>query len=200
MRSSTLTPIAATFALLVACSRDSATTARPTEVGADETARGAATIGELKRTLVAALTQAMATSVPAAIEVCQIQAPAIAAGLASNGITVGRATRKPRNPANLAAGWQAEALTHFEELRAAGTKLPGTSFARRLADGRIAYAEPLMIQPLCLACHGARLAPDVQQVLATRYPEDRATGYAEGELRGIAWVELPHSGVPPKQP
>ncbi len=197
---SRLTPIAATFALMVACSRDSTTTSpATTEVATADTARGAATIGELKQTLVAALTQAMATSVPAAIEVCQMRAPAIAAGLSSDGITVGRATRKPRNPANLAAGWQAEALAHFEELRAAGTKLPGTSFARRLADGRIAYAEPLMIQPLCLMCHGASLAPEVQQVLATRYPEDRATGYAEGDLRGIAWVELPRSGVSPKQ-
>ncbi|MBL0215813.1 MAG: DUF3365 domain-containing protein [Myxococcales bacterium] len=188
-----LRPITATLMLLVACSKDSTTAASApaTEVGAAELARGKATIGELKRTLIAALTQAMATSVPAAIEVCQIQAPAIAAGLSGDGITVGRATRKPRNPANLAAGWQAEALTHFEELRTAGTKLAGTSFARRLADGRIAYAEPLMIQPVCLSCHGATLAPEVQQVIATRYPADRATGYAEGDLRGIAWVELP---------
>jgi len=34
-------------------------------------------------------------------------------------------------------------------------------FARRLPDGRTAYAEPLVIQELCLTCHGATLAADV---------------------------------------
>lgn len=175
-----------------ACVRDPAPpTGRPAEVEPAARARGAALIGELKRGLVGALTTAMQDGAPAAIEVCQARAPALAGALATDGVIVGRATRKPRNPQNLAAGWQAEALAQFEETRAAGTALDGASFARRLADGRIAYAEPLLIQPLCLACHGATLAPDVQQALAARYPADRATGYQAGDLRGVAWVELP---------
>jgi hypothetical protein len=28
-------------------------------------------------------------------------------------------------------------------------------------------------------------------VLAEKYPGDQATGYAVGDLRGLAWVELP---------
>ncbi len=50
-----------------------------------------------------------------------------------------------------------------------------------------------MISNLCVTCHGPTdaLAPDVKQVLATRYPGDQATGYALGDLRGIAWAELP---------
>jgi hypothetical protein len=184
--------IAATFVLLAACSREpKATATDPVDVGAAERARGAAIIGELKRSLVGALTKAMADGPPAAIEVCHTQAPALAAALARDGVTVGRATRKPRNPNNAVAGWQAEALTQFEQSRAAGTALDGASFARRLSDGRIAYAEPLVIQPVCLACHGTTLSTEVQQTLAARYPEDRATGYVAGDLRGVAWVELP---------
>lgn len=183
---------ASTLFLLASCSRESATTPeRSDEVGPAARARGAATIGELKKSLVGALTKAMSTGVPAAIEVCHTEAPALAAGLARDGVLVGRATRKPRNPKNLAAGWQADALTHFEGLKTAGTPLEGASFARRLPDGRIAYAEPLVIQSLCLACHGTTLAPEVQQTLAAKYPEDRATGYQIGDLRGVAWVELP---------
>ena len=30
-----------------------------------------------------------------------------------------------------------------------------------LANNREGYVEPIMIQPLCLACHGEALAPDV---------------------------------------
>lgn len=48
-----------------------------------------------------------------------------------------------------------------------------------------------MLQPMCLTCHGADLAPDVQAAIAERYPDDRATGYRTGELRGVIWAELP---------
>jgi hypothetical protein len=153
--------------------------------------RGKAVIGTLKSTLVGALTQAMAEGAPAAITVCNTEAPKLAAALSTEGVTVGRATRKPRNPKNAAAGWQADALAHFEQLATTKTPLAGTSFSRRLADGRVAYAEPLVIQELCVPCHGTAIAPDVQAVLAEKYPADQATGYAVGDLRGVAWAELP---------
>jgi len=166
-----------------------ATRSGPPDVAA--VALGKAKIGELKKTLVAALTQALSEGAPAAIAVCTTEAPAIAGRLSADGTVVGRATRKPRNPANLARGWQAEALARFETSVADGKPLAGASFARRLPDGRTAYAEPLVIQELCLACHGTAVAPEVSAALAARYPGDQATGYQLGELRGIAWAELP---------
>lgn len=175
----------------VACSeraRPAASEADPVDAAAR--ARGHAVIGELKRTLVGALTKALADGPAQAIAVCQTEAPAIAARLSHDGIVVGRATRKPRDPANAVGGWQAEALTSFEQARAAGP-LDGKSFVARLADGRVGYAEPLVIQEVCLACHGAAVAPEVRAALDARYPTDRATGYQLGELRGLAWVELP---------
>jgi len=129
----------------------------------------------------------MAQGVPSAIAVCSVEAPRIAAALAQAGTKVGRATDRPRNPSNAAIGWQAEALT---ELRASGKPLQGASIARMLPDGRVGYAEPLVIQELCLACHGTAITPDVQVALAEKYPTDKATGYAVGDLRGVAWVEL----------
>jgi len=150
-------------------------------------------IGELKQRLAAALTEALQRSPATAIAVCRTEAPAIAKAVAPAGVTVGRATRKPRNPANLATGWQAVALDHFEERAARGAGLEGASRSTTLPDGRIGYAEPLMVQPLCLTCHGRAndLAPAIRDALAVRYPADQATGYAVGDLRGVAWVELP---------
>jgi len=55
----------------------------------------------------------------------------------------------------------------------------------------MAYAEPLGIQEVCLTCHGTSVAPEVTAAIAPKYPDDQATGYALGDLRGIAWVELP---------
>lgn len=169
------------------CGRDKGERA-PTR--AEEEA-GHVAITRLKGALVAELGHAMTRGPVAAIETCATRAPAIAAGLAHDGVTVGRATRRPRNPQNLASGWQADALAEFEAAVAAGRRLETESFVRALPGGRIGYAEPLVIMPLCLNCHGTELTPEVQAALAERYPADRATGYQLGELRGLAWAELP---------
>lgn len=174
--------------LLLACGKQEA---RAPEVPAAHRAKAAALIGELKKSLLAAVTTAMQQGIPAAITACHTDAPALTARVAREGAVVGRATRQPRNPKNEASGWQADALTYFEKRRAEKAPLAGESFARVLEGGRIAYAEPLLIQEVCLACHGSSLAPDVAAALAAKYPGDRATGYALGDLRGVAWVELP---------
>ena len=171
--------------------KESAPAATAAEVTAEERARGAAIVGELKKSLVGALTSALGQGAPGAIEVCNTMAPALADSLSRDGVAVGRATRKPRDPKNEASGWQAEALAELERMHADGQALAGKSVARRLPDGRVGYAEPLVIQELCLACHGEKLAPEVQAVLAAKYPNDRATGYKLGDLRGVAWAELP---------
>ncbi len=159
----------------------------------DPVVEGRRLVGELKRRLTAALTAALRGGPASAVAVCRTEAPAIAQTLAANGAVLGRATRKPRNPANRAAGWQAEALSHFERLATGGAGLDGASWSRSLPDGRTGYAEPLVVQPLCVTCHGPvdAMAPDLRAALAAQYPDDRATGYAVGDLRGIAWVELP---------
>lgn len=161
-----------------------------TEVSAEERARAAGIVGELKKSLVGALQTALQQGAPAAVSACHGMAPGLAASLSRDGITVGRTTRKPRNPQNAATGWRVDALAEMEKLHAEG-KIAGATFTRRLPDGRAAYAEPLVIQELCLTCHGASVAPEVTTILAEKYPADQATGYALGDLRGIAWVELP---------
>lgn len=167
----------------------------------ERVAQGKQAVGALKRQLVGALTEALKSGPPSsAITVCSGVAPGVAQSLSSGGVTVGRATRKPRNPANAAAGWRADALAHFESMVAAGRPLDGASWSARLPNGATGYAEPLVIQPLCLACHGAQLAPEVSAELASRYPSDQATGYAAGDLRGVAWAEIASAAPPPVPP
>lgn len=186
----TLRTLTISAVALLGCSKsERAADVGSADVGAGDKARGAAIVAELKRSLVGALQGALAQGAPSAITACHEMAPAIATALARDGVTVGRTTRKPRNSANAARGWQAEALTEIERQVAAHTA--GAVYTRRLPDGRIGYAEPLIVQELCLTCHGANVAPEIKSVLAARYPEDTALGYAVGDLRGIAWVELP---------
>jgi hypothetical protein len=182
-----LLSLAASSIASVGSKREGAPAAEPAP---ELVARGQKAVGAMKQQLVAALTEALKQGAPSAIPVCSGVAPGIAQAVSSGGVTVGRATRKPRNPANAVAGWRETALATFEQRVAAGQPLTGATWTSRLPGGAVAYAEPLVIQEVCLACHGASLAPEVSAALAARYPADRATGYAVGDLRGVAWAEV----------
>lgn len=193
--------LAAAAVAAAGCKREDAPAGAGSSAGGEPApegvARGKQAVGALKRQLVAALTEAIKSGAPAAIGVCSGVAPGIAQSVGGGGVTVGRATRKPRNPANAAAGWRADALARFESMVAAGRPLDGATWTARLPDGTTAYAEPLVIQQLCVACHGVQLTPEIEAALVARYPADQATGYAVGDLRGVAWAEIASTPPPP---
>jgi hypothetical protein len=59
-------------------------------------------------------------------------------------------------------------------------------------DGREVYMQAQFIpSPLCLTCHGNgdQIPKEVTEALAKLYPDDQATGYALGDLRGALIVE-----------
>ncbi len=143
-------------------------------------------VGRFKRELKGALTAALTEGGPIhALTVCQREAPRLAAAASRPGLTVGRATLRPRNPDNLATGWQLDAYHALEQ----ATDRATATFSAELPSGGFAYAEPLVIDGVCLTCHGS-VGSDVAAALRERYPDDRATGYAPGDFRGIAWAEV----------
>ncbi len=48
--------------------------------------------------------------------------------------------------------------------------------------------------PLCRVCHGQKVADAVQESLEVWYPDDMATGYALGQVRGAISLVQPRSG------
>ena len=54
------------------------------------------------------------------------------------------------------------------------------------------YYKPLKVAQVCLNCHGdaKTISPAVQKKLQALYPEDRATGYKEGDFRGVIRIEI----------
>jgi hypothetical protein len=54
---------------------------------------------------------------------------------------------------------------------------------------------PIVEQPMCGSCHGPadKIAPAVAAALKHRYPNDRAVGFLNGEIRGWFWVEVPRT-------
>ncbi len=135
--------------------------------------------------LLGELTGAMTDGGPdAAIEVCAARAPEIAAAAAKeHGVRIGRTSWKLRNPGNEPPVW-AELLIDERPTE------PVVLADRR---GRLATLTPITVAAPCLKCHGPadELAPGVGAALERLYPDDRATGFREGDLRGWFWVEVP---------
>jgi len=64
-----------------------------------------------------------------------------------------------------------------------------------LADlgDRVGVVRPITVVGLCTRCHGdpASFSPELRAAISKAYPDDRATGFAEGDLRGFFWAEVP---------
>lgn len=151
-----------------------------------EPARGAELLAPLKKDLKQALMAGMQKSPVHAISACKDQAPVITNALAVEGIQIGRTSHRLRNPDNTAPEWADIALkTYLDDETDRAPRVVS------LANNREGYVEPITIKPLCLACHGDNLAPDVAAQIQAIYPEDEATGFKLDELRGVYWVEYP---------
>ena len=123
-----------------------------------------------------------------AIEVCNLEAPAIAREIsAAPGWTVGRTSHKLRNPGNAADDWEAATIETFMARAAAGESLKTMERAEVVEEeGRetYRYMKAIPVGQVCLTCHGTEIDPALEARIAAFYPEDRATGFALGELRG----------------
>lgn len=146
--------------------------------------------GSLKAALVAELG---GNGPVAAASVCSEQAvPMTAAVAAESGVVVGRSSLRLRNPDNAAPDWVMAWLAGQGERKAETSQ----GFARVDEVDGVAMArvlKPLPIEGPCLLCHGGSdaLAEGIPELLAERYPQDQATGYALGDLRGALWAEGP---------
>ena len=131
-----------------------------------------------------------------AIKVCNERAPALAdEAAAASGWRVARTSLKLRNPANAPDAWETAVLRNFEASAAAGEDPNKIEFSAVVdQQGQRTYrymkAIPTAEKP-CLACHGKALSPQVTERLAELYPEDRATGYSAGEIRGAFTLSRP---------
>lgn len=148
--------------------------------------------------LLAMLTQAIEKGGPdGAIAVCREEAPKLAkAASEQSGWNIRRVSLRQRNPKAAPDAWERAALEDFDRRAAAGES-PATLEKAELVDegGHKVqrYMRALPTQPLCLACHGdaASLSPAVSARLKALYPEDRAVGYAVGQIRGAMTIKRP---------
>lgn len=153
------------------------------------TARAKASIAAFAEALKSELMAAMQDGGPVqAIEVCHTRAPEIARQISEQrGMSLSRVSQKNRNPKNGPNRWQAAVLDEFEARRAAGADVGAMHWqATAAVPGGLEFRfmKAIPTAPLCLACHGEAIAPAVAEKLAELYPEDAATGFREGDIRG----------------
>jgi len=154
-----------------------------------EVAAAKAAIKEFAGALQTELKTAMKAGGPiAAIGVCNTQAMPITAQVsADRGMALSRVSLKNRNPANAANDWQSAVLEDFEQKKLAGKDITKLAWSEtvKVDDGQeFRFMKAVPTGEVCLKCHGTQIAPEVSRILASLYPEDRATGYKEGDIRG----------------
>ena len=132
----------------------------------------------------------------AAIDVCKVRAPMIAAEIeADTGVDIERTSLKVRNPRNAPSEWERQTLQAFEARHAAGEAWPGME-ARRVVGGTLHWMRPIPMGGMCVSCHGAgEVAPETAAAIAAAYPRDVARGFSVGQLRGGFSARVPLGGA-----
>ncbi len=138
--------------------------------------------GKLKPRLLAAIESG---GFDHAVKICAVEAPQIAKALSDEtGWSVKRVSLKPRNKSSASADrFEQKVLNTFNERQRFGSPAAALSHAE-IIEGDFRFLQAQGVEGLCLNCHGSELSPRAAKALEVYYPDDIATGYALGEIRG----------------
>lgn len=130
-----------------------------------------------------------------AIAICHTAAPAIAKKKsAASGWSFGRTALKLRNQQNAPDPWEHSVLLKFQDEVSQGADMATLEYYEETTkDGEPAfrYMKAIPTKGLCLTCHGSNVSQSVKDKIDELYPEDQATGFSLGDLRGAFTVVQP---------
>jgi Protein of unknown function (DUF3365) len=148
--------------------------------------------------LVKVLAEEIAKGGPeSAIGVCRKKAPAMArAASKRTGWAIRRVSLKNRNPKAAPDAWERAVLEDFDRRAAAGERPVTLEKGETVTDDGhkvYRYMKALPTQELCLQCHGPsdKISPAVEATLKKLYPDDKATGFSVGSIRGAITMSKP---------
>ena len=128
-----------------------------------------------------------------ALEVCRQAAIPSTTNVSQRfkGLRISRISTKPRNPANAATVLDRMVLETWASKLALGDETL-TDVVHQNSGGKSVFFRPIRIKAVCLKCHGdsSQFSSGLSVKLAKFYPQDKATGYKLGELRGAFKVEF----------
>jgi hypothetical protein len=184
--------------VFIGCQKQESLEDQPTAAEKQQVeAVGRAAAAKLMGTLKGELTKAMQVSLSDAIQVCSGKALVLTEGISDSVekvTAIKRTSFKYRNLQNAPDEWEMKALKMFEEAAQKGEALPASYVQKVEENGQTTfrYYQPMKIAPLCLNCHGDKnmLSEEVSAQLTNLYPEDKASGYQEGDFRGVIRVSV----------
>lgn len=148
--------------------------------------------GELKGTLQASM---KAKGPIDSISVCNVEAPQIAKKISEQqGMTIARTSLKVRNQANKPDTWEQSVLEQFEQRKAKGESPETMEFSEVTEhEGKkvFRYMKAIPTAEVCMKCHGSDVAQPISSKINSLYPEDKATGFKKGDIRGAFTVIQP---------
>jgi hypothetical protein len=109
----------------------------------------------------------------------------------SQGLKISRTSLKYRNKNNKPDAWEESVLKKFEQRKAGGEAADKIDFGEVTeVDGKqvFRYMKAIPTGDVCLKCHGGNIAEPVAAKLSTLYPDDMATGFSKGDIRGAFTV------------
>lgn len=126
-----------------------------------------------------------------AIAFCSLKAMPLTDSLSHlYGCKIERLALKNRNPLNKLSTPQDEhAYRHFDSLNL--INVTKTFLLAEDKDYNIYYKPINMAMPICSNCHGTNINPTSAEAIASLYPEDKATGFEQGRLRGMWKITFP---------
>ena len=104
--------------------------------------------------------------------------------------SIKRVSDKPRNKNNLANGNEAAHIKAFKETLSKGEQPKPVVME---INGKMVGHYAIITNKMCLQCHGTinkEILPQTYSRINTLYPGDKATGYAENQVRGLWVIEM----------
>ena len=173
----------ALYALIsISCRQPEATMATTNDYQAQGDSIIKATFDTLRNALTTAIHN---KGVQGAVSYCNENAYPITAALASENITIKRIAEKYRNPLNAPDSTDAIQWRTFTTAKANGDSLLPAIIAGK---NIVHYYKPILLQPMCSACHGKTgkdIPLPVAATIDSLYPNDKAKDFALGDLRGM---------------
>lgn len=120
-----------------------------------------------------------------AIEICSNQAPDIARKLSiESGWDIKRVSLKARNHHSAEPdAWETNVLQQFNERQVMGESAKKIMYSEIIA-GEFRFMKAQGVEAICMTCHGEKISASVSEALKRHYPDDMATGYSLGQIRG----------------
>jgi hypothetical protein len=183
--------IAFGLTLVTGCNKDSKTTSQEAIVEIPDDSvyikRGNQIVAITFDTLRNSLLHAISTQgMEGAIEFCNERAYPLTT-LYADSFAIRRTAFRVRNSSNQPDSLELVVLTEMNEIMNQ-SQSPSVKVVRQSKSDEIHFFKPIILQPMCLSCHGtpgAQIQASTLSQIQKFYPADQAVNFKEGDLRGL---------------